>query len=70
LALRQQLPHDASQILGLVPRELQGLIDVPNTGAHAEGVSAETLGPLRELVLGVGREGMVARLVRAGMRGK
>ncbi|MHB1191954.1 MAG: hypothetical protein ACYC6F_02820 [Longimicrobiales bacterium] len=94
-AIRQQLPHDASQILGLVPRELQGLIDVRNAAAHSEGVAAEpsghpgwaraaqasgpprdlraereeTLAPLRELVLGVGREGMIARLVRAGVRG-
>ncbi|HSW29064.1 MAG TPA: hypothetical protein VLH75_06140 [Longimicrobiales bacterium] len=69
-AIRQQMPHDHSWILGILPRELEKLVELRNAGAHSEGVAAETLGPIREMVLGVGREGMVGRLVRARVRGR
>ncbi len=69
-AIRQQMPHDHSWILGILPRELEKLVELRNAGAHSEGVSAETLAPIREMVLGVGREGRVGRVVRARGRGR
>jgi len=57
-------------LLGVLPRELQRLAEFRNAGAHESLTSAADLAPVRQAVMGVGQEGLVAKLVRVGMRGR
>jgi len=41
-----------------------------DAGAHDSLTSAADLAPVRRAVMGVGQEGLVAKLVRVGMRGR
>jgi hypothetical protein len=69
-AVRQQFPADHKWLLGVLPGQLRKLASFRNAGAHAEITGAGELAELRRWVVGVGEEGLVARLVRAGMRGR
>jgi len=66
--LRQQLPHDHAWILGLLPKQLARLTDLRNASAHTESVRSTELDQVRREVLGIGEEGMLAKLVRARLR--
>ena len=68
-ALRQQLPHDHSWLLGILPRQLARLVDLRNAGAHSGVTRSTDLEAVRRQVLGIGQEGLLARLVRVRMRG-
>jgi len=66
--IRQYFPTDANELLGLVPRQLNAIIEIRNAGAHGERVDRSDLTPIRELVIGIGQEGLLVRLARARLR--
>lgn len=67
-AVRVRFPNDHAWILGVLPGELRKLADFRNAGAHASVTTAEELAPVRTSVVGIGGEGLLARLVRTGLR--
>jgi hypothetical protein len=69
-ALRQQLPHDHSWVLGVLPRQLDRLTELRNAGAHSGVTRTADLDAIRRQVLGIGEDGLLARVVRVGMRGR
>jgi len=69
-ALRQQLLHDHSWVLGVLPRQLDRLTELRNAGAHSGVTRTADLDAIRRQVLGIGEDGLLARVVRVGMRGR
>lgn len=67
-ALRRQLPGDAAWLLDALPAQLAGLVGLRNPAAHGGRASREAVSDVREEVLGVGMEGVIARLGRVRNR--
>ena len=67
-ALKRTFTDPAQQdyLLRALPEELQKLGAVRNRAAHSETITIDALGPLRDAVVGVGTEGILARLARLG----
>jgi len=70
VAVRRSMPVDHKSILGLLPRELESIRDLRNPGAHSEATSASAMEASRRVILGIGCEGLLERLVRARLRAR
>jgi hypothetical protein len=57
-------------VLGVLPRQLDRLTELPNAGAHSGVTRTADLDAIRRQVLGIGEDGLLARVVRVGMRGR
>lgn len=68
--IRRQLPHDHAWVLGLMLTDLEKLLDLRNEGAHERVTGLAALEPVRERVVGIGCEGMLARLARVKLRAR
>ena len=68
VAVRKAMQHDHSWVLGVLPRELAPIVRLRNAGAHSETTSASALEGVRRKVLGLGGEGLLAQVVRVGLR--
>ena len=66
--LRQQLRHDYGWVLGAMLPDLDKLVDLRNEGAHETVIGLDALESVRERVVGIGCEGMLARLARVKLR--
>lgn len=66
-AVRTRFPGSHRWLLGVLPRELGRLAEFRNAGAHAAVTDAAGLAEVRRAVMGVGQEGLVAKLARVGM---
>ena len=66
--LRQQLRHDYGWVLGAMLTDLDKLVDLRNEGAHETVIGLDALESVRERVVGIGCEGMLARLARVKLR--
>jgi hypothetical protein len=66
--VRQAFPHDHSWILGELPHGLRRILDLRNPAAHAGATGRDAALDRRSEVLGIGREGLIARLARVKMR--
>ena len=60
---------DATWLLGQLPPQLAGLAGIRNAAAHAEPVGKAGAGAVRQEVMGIGREGAIARLAKLKVRG-
>jgi hypothetical protein len=67
-AARIAMPHDHSWVVGMLPRELDHIIDLRNAGAHSDVTSASQLQAVRRRVLGIGSQGLIEQLTRARLR--
>jgi hypothetical protein len=50
------------------PARLEGIADLRNPGTHVEHISQERASTLRDSILGIGQEGLIARLARIRLR--
>lgn len=66
--LRQQLPHDYRWVLGAMLTDLRKLVDLRNESAHDGVIGLGALESVRERVVGIGCEGMLATLARVKLR--
>jgi len=55
---------DAGWLRSTAPNELRGVVELRNPAAHSEAITRERAGRVRELVMGVGCEGLLVRLAR------
>lgn len=69
-ALDRALRHDASWLKDQLPYRLERLVELRNPAAHSEPVSADVLAHEREAIVGIGREGLLVKVVRAKMRSR
>lgn len=69
-ALRTGLPHDWSWIEGVLPHELEPVLELRNPAAHSRTVRREEIGRWRQNLLGIGCEGLLVRIVRAKLRAR
>lgn len=61
---------DAGWLRTAAPPLLRGIVDLRNPAAHSQAISRERAANVRELVMGVGCEGVLVRLARVkGIRG-
>ena len=68
-ALRATLSSaDGQWVTGVLPRQLEKLRKLRNPAAHSARVNVAALSSIREELLGVGREGVITRVVRARLR--
>ena len=67
-ALRTGLPHDWSWMEGVLPHELEPVLELRNPAAHSRAVGREEMGRWRQNLLGIGCEGLLVRIVRAKLR--
>lgn len=65
-ALRGALPHDGDWLVGTLPNRLAVLEELRNPAAHSASVAREAVMDAREMVLGIGCEGLIVHL--AGVR--
>jgi len=63
-----QVPHDHLWMAGELPARLEGIADLRNPGAHREHITHDLASALRDTVLGIGQEGLIARLARVRLR--
>jgi hypothetical protein len=68
MRLQGQVPHDHLWMTGELPARLEGIADLRNPGAHREHITHERASALRDTVLGIGQEGLIARLARVRLR--
>ena len=68
--VKKAMPHDHSWLLGVLPRELEPILELRNAGAHSETTSALSLQRARRNVLGIGSEGLLSRIVRTRLRSR
>ncbi|MEJ2483459.1 MAG: hypothetical protein P8049_10195 [Gemmatimonadota bacterium] len=68
--LRTALSHDWRWLEGELPAQLEPILDLRNPAAHERTVAREEMGRLRQMVLGIGCEGLLVRLVRAKLRSR
>ena len=66
--VKTALPHDSGWLLSVVPAIVQTLEDIRNPAAHSEASVREVVERLRDRVMGVGEEGLIAQLARGKMR--
>jgi hypothetical protein len=59
---------DAKWLLGTLPHLLETVVALRNPAAHSASSRREDVGEVREKVLGIGCEGMVAQLARVRLR--
>jgi len=69
-AVRAAFPHDHAWILGELPRCLEQLRELRNPCAHSDASRREEVARRREEVLGIGQEGLIARLARVKLRAR
>lgn len=63
--LQGTLPRDAAFLVGEMPLRLKAVADLRNPGAHRVAVAFVRASDLRDEVLGIGQDGLIARLARA-----
>ncbi|MDT8437228.1 MAG: hypothetical protein RRA92_10795 [Gemmatimonadota bacterium] len=68
--LRTALPHDWSWLEGVLPHELEPIVDLRNPAAHERAVRRGEMGRWRQDVLGIGCEGLLVRIARAKLRAR
>jgi hypothetical protein len=68
--LRTALSHDWRWLEGELPAQLEPILDLRNPAAHERTVAREEMGRLRQMVLGIGCEGLLVRIVRAKLRSR
>jgi hypothetical protein len=67
-ALPGAIPQDGNWILGQLSAEIEALVNLRNPSAHSSVLGRDPAVRLRDGVLGVGVEGLIARIARARMR--
>lgn len=67
-ALPAAVPQDHRWILGELPSMLEVLVKSRNPAAHSEVLARDPAVQLRDSVLGIGVEGLIARIARGKMR--
>jgi hypothetical protein len=68
--LRTALSHDWRWLEGELPAQLEPILGLRNPAAHERMVAREEMGRLRQMVLGIGCEGLLVRIVRAKLRAR
>ncbi len=69
-ALRTGLPQDWTWIEGVLPHQLEPVLELRNPAAHSRSVRREEMGRWRQDLLGIGCEGLLVRIARAKLRSR
>jgi hypothetical protein len=68
--LEPAIGYEARWLLGELPSRIGPLLERRNPGAHSAVLSRDVAVGMREQVLGIGQEGLVARIARSKMRAR